>query len=199
MLRLFFGRIFLVLVIGLPCVACSARNNAATNSGERGSGAGANDSALPTTAPTPVSLAGPELLVADLHHVHHLTSGIYCGSAPETDEEFIALGALGIKTILTVDGSKPNADLAGKHGLRYVHLPVGYDGITRQRELEIGRAVRDLPGPFYIHCHHGLHRGPTGAVVAAMTVAGWTPEQAVAALHAIGTSPALSRPLRNSA
>ena len=139
---------------------------------------------VPTTGP-----AGPELQVADLHSVHELTPRIYCGSEPETDAEFSALAALGIRTILSVDGSKPNADLAEKHGFRYVHLPVGYDGITRRRQLEIGRAVRDLPGPFYIHCHHGLHRGPTGAVVAAMTVDGWTPAQAVAALREIGTSP----------
>jgi hypothetical protein len=26
--------------------------------------------------------------------------------------------------------------------------------------------VRDLPGPIYIHCHHGKHRGPAAAAIA---------------------------------
>jgi protein tyrosine phosphatase (PTP) superfamily phosphohydrolase (DUF442 family) len=145
----------------------------------------------PATAPTTAASSpiGPELKVADLHNVHALTPRLLCGSGPETDEEFKALAARGIKTVISVDGSKPNADIAEKYGLRYVHLPVGYDGISRERELEIGRAVRDLPGPFYIHCHHGQHRGPTGAVVAAMTTEGWTADQAIAALHVFGTSP----------
>jgi hypothetical protein len=29
----------------------------------------------------------------------------------------------------------------------------------------IARAARDLPGPVYIHCHHGKHRGPAAAAV----------------------------------
>lgn len=140
--------------------------------------------AAPTSQP-----AGHEIEAGDLHNVHGLTPSIFCGSVPDTDESFKALAAMGIRTVLSVDGSKPCVDLAGKYGLRYVHLPFGYDGIPRRREIEIIRAVRDLPGPFYIHCHHGLHRGPTAAVIAAEALAGWTPDQAVAALRQIGTSP----------
>ena len=144
------------------------------------------------SSPTPTSQpaaqpAGPKLQVADLHNVHRLTPTLYCGSVPDSDAQFAALAALGIKTIITVDGAKPSVDLADKHGMRYVHLPFGYDGIPRQRELEIARAVRDLPGPIYVHCHHGIHRGPAAAVVAAEAVAGWSSEQAVAALHQLGT------------
>ena len=138
----------------------------------------------PTTNPV-----GPELVVADLHNVHALTPRLFAGSEPRTAAQFAALRKLGIKTIISVDGSRPAADLAEKFGFRYVHLPFGYDGVPRDRELEIGRAVRDLPGPFYIHCHHGQHRGPTGAVIAAMTCGGWTANEAVAALQVFGTSP----------
>jgi hypothetical protein len=42
-------------------------------------------------------------------------------------------------------------------------LPVGYDGISRDRALQLARAVRELPGPVYIHCHHGQHRGRAAA------------------------------------
>jgi hypothetical protein len=97
-----------------------------------------------------------------------------------------------VKTIITVDGGKPDLDLAQKFGMRYVHLPIGYNGMTRERQLEIGRAVRDLPGPVFIHCHHGKHRGPTAAVVALMISEGWTTTQAVTAMKIVGTSPTYS-------
>ncbi len=41
-----------------------------------------------------------------------------------------------------------------------------HGGISRDQSLTIARAVQDLPGPVFIHCHHGKHRGPTAAVMA---------------------------------
>jgi hypothetical protein len=32
-----------------------------------------------------------------------------------------------VKTIVSVDGGKPDVETARKHGIRYVHLPIGYD------------------------------------------------------------------------
>jgi hypothetical protein len=56
--------------------------------------------------------------------------------------------------------------MARKFGLQYVHLPIGYDGVPREQGLRIAKAVRDLPGRVYLHCHHGKHRGPAAAAVA---------------------------------
>ena len=64
------------------------------------------------------------------------------------------------------DGARPDVQLAEKFGLRYVHLPHGYNGISESRAAELAKAVRDLDGPIYIHCHHGKHRSPTAATVA---------------------------------
>jgi hypothetical protein len=50
--------------------------------------------------------------------------------------------------------------------MRYVHLPVGYDGVPEYQGRRIAKAVRDLPGAVYVHCHHGKHRGPAAAAVA---------------------------------
>ena len=47
------------------------------------------------------------------------------------------------------------------------------------------RAVRDLPGSVYIHCHHGLHRGPTAAALALISIDGWSNENAIAAMKEI--------------
>jgi hypothetical protein len=71
-----------------------------------------------------------------------------------------------VKTVISVDGARPDVEGARRYGLRYVHLPMGYDGVRREQTLHLARAVRDLPGAFYVHCHHGQHRGPTAAAVA---------------------------------
>jgi protein tyrosine phosphatase (PTP) superfamily phosphohydrolase (DUF442 family) len=116
------------------------------------------------TEPRP---AAPEKVEAKgLHNVVRLSDRLYSGSSPEGDEGFESLRELGIKTVITVDGAKPDVGRAHKFGLRYVHLPIGYDGVPEGQGLRIAKAVRDLPGPVYVHCHHGKHRGPAAAAVA---------------------------------
>jgi protein tyrosine phosphatase (PTP) superfamily phosphohydrolase (DUF442 family) len=101
-----------------------------------------------------------------LHNVYRITDKLYSGSSPEGEVGFRSLRQLGVKTVLSVDGARPEVALARRFGLRYVHLPIGYDGVPREQALRIARAVRDLPGPVYLHCHHGKHRGPAAAAVA---------------------------------
>src|SRR6516164_9740614 len=86
-----------------------------------------------------------------LHNVYRITDKLFSGSSPEGDEGFRSLHELGIKTVISVDGARPDVGSAHKYGIRYVHLPFGYDGIPRQRVVALAKAVRDLPGPFYIH------------------------------------------------
>jgi protein tyrosine phosphatase (PTP) superfamily phosphohydrolase (DUF442 family) len=115
----------------------------------------------PPPAPQKVTVAG-------LHNVFRLSAQLYCGSGPEGASSFAALKQLGVKTIVSVDGAKPAVAAAKKYGLRYVHIPVGYNGISRDHGLQLAKAVKYLSGPFYIHCHHGKHRGPAAAAVALM-------------------------------
>ena len=87
-----------------------------------------------------------------------------------------------------MDGAKPDAAVAERHGLRYVHLPVGYDGIPDERAHLLARAVRDLPGPVYVHCHHGKHRGPAACAAALLCLdPAWTAERAERWLTTAGT------------
>ena len=44
----------------------------------------------------------------------------------------------------------------------------------------IAGAVAALPGPVFVHCHHGMHRGPAAAAVCAMSKEGWDRRQALA-------------------
>src|SRR5205814_1359060 len=82
-----------------------------------------------------------------LHNVFRVTGRLYSGSSPEDDAGFRSLQRLGIRTVITVDGARPDVERARRFGLRYVHLPIGYDGVPEARAYQLARAVRDLPGP----------------------------------------------------
>jgi hypothetical protein len=84
----------------------------------------------------------------------------------------------------------PDVEAAERAGMHYVHIPIGYDGMTSDEEARIVKAVTDSPGPVYVHCHHGLHRGPAAAAVARMVLDGIDNPTAVAGLKASGCSPA---------
>ncbi len=114
---------------------------------------------------------------------------VLSGGLPEGDEGFAELKQLGVKTVISVDGAPPDVETARRHGLRYVHLPHGYDGISAERTRELAKAVLELPGPVYIHCHHGKHRSPAAAAVACITSGLVPPQQARSILETAGTSP----------
>ena len=72
---------------------------------------------------------------------------VISGGLPENDAVFQELQSLGVKTIISVDGAKPDVKTAARYGLRYIHLPHGYDGMPNNRVKELAKAVRDLTGP----------------------------------------------------
>ena len=125
-----------------------------------------------------------------LHNLIRVSDKLLSGSSPDGPTGFATLTALGVKTVISVDGSTPDVAEAERHGIRYVHLPVGYDGIPREQALKLAKAVRDLPGPVYVHCHHGKHRGPAAcAAIQLLLDPAFTPEQAENLLREAGTDP----------
>lgn len=126
--------------------------------------------------------------ISGVHNSFRASTNIYSGNAPENDAAFAAIAKLGVKTIISVDGSKPDVTTAQKYGLRYIHLPYGYDGIPTNRVAELAKVATTEPGPFYVHCHHGKHRGPAAVAVMCLSAAGWTTNQAVAWLREAGTA-----------
>ncbi len=141
--------------------------------------------APPDPPPTPVRVGA-----AGLHNVFRIGDRVFSGGSPEGDAGFASLRQLGVRTVLSVDGAVPDVTGAKKHGLRYVHVPIGYDGISRDKALAIVKAVRELPGPVYVHCHHGMHRGPAAASCALLALEpGFTPARAEAWMREAGTDP----------
>jgi protein tyrosine phosphatase (PTP) superfamily phosphohydrolase (DUF442 family) len=123
-----------------------------------------------------------------LHNVFRVHATVLSGGQPHGEGGFEALRELGVKTVISVDGARPDVELAKKYGLRYVHLPHGYDGVPEERARELAKAVRDLEGPVYIHCHHGKHRSPAAAAVACVAAGLIAPESALLILEVAGTS-----------
>ena len=113
---------------------------------------------------------------------------VISGGQPDGEQAYLELTKLGVKTIISVDGAKPDVAIAQKHGLRCVHLPHGYNGIPQERIEELAKAVRDFEGPIYIHCHHGKHRSPAAAAVACVSAGMIEPAAGLAILKLAGTS-----------
>jgi protein tyrosine phosphatase (PTP) superfamily phosphohydrolase (DUF442 family) len=126
---------------------------------------------------------------AHLPNAIQIHDKVISGGQPDGEEAFQELQERGIKTIISVDGAKPDLELAKKHGLKYIHLPHSYDGVPEQRGYELAKAVRDFEGPIYIHCHHGKHRSPAAAAVACVTVGLIEPAMASSILQLAGTNP----------
>jgi protein tyrosine phosphatase (PTP) superfamily phosphohydrolase (DUF442 family) len=114
---------------------------------------------------------------------------VISGGLPADQRAFQELQEMGVKTIISVDGAMPDVELATQFGMRYIHLPHGYDGISAERVKELAKAIRELEGPIYIHCHHGRHRSPAAAATACVTAGFIEPHSGVALLRFAGTSP----------
>ncbi|MBX6311951.1 MAG: hypothetical protein IRY99_03375 [Isosphaeraceae bacterium] len=132
----------------------------------------------------------PERLeIQGIENAFRLSPRLYSGGEPRGAEALSALKELGIRTVISVDGATPDVEAARKLGIRYVHLPIGYDGVPSEQAVKLVKAVKTLPGPVYVHCHHGKHRGPAAAAVCGLATEGWTKEQALAWMKQVGTSP----------
>lgn len=178
-------------------------------------GTNAAAASAPAVAPAPAGVAGSPPAVAPpnlaeaghgpaagpsgadaeaaklVHNYFRVSPNLASGASPESDADFAALAKAGIKSIVSVDGAKPPVELAKRHGLRYVHVPIGYDGISAATALELAKTFATLheAGPIFVHCHHGRHRGPAACSIARMVVDGVSADAAVAWMKQAGTDP----------
>ncbi len=131
---------------------------------------------------------GEPINVMGVENVFRVTTTLYSGSEPEGDAAFSELAKLGVKTILSVDGSEPDVEAARKFGLLYIHLPLGYGGVSKIRIAELTKLGASTNGPFFVHCHHGKHRGPAAVAIMCLASENWTSDRAEAWLREAGTS-----------
>lgn len=124
---------------------------------------------------------------AGLHNTFRIGDRLYSGSEPATEEDFAALKAAGITTIVSVDGTEPHLEIVQSLGMRYIHIPIGYDQVDEHAVKCMARIAREIDGPIYLHCHHGKHRGPAAAAVLAQLQGVFDAQQATAFMQAAGT------------
>lgn len=137
----------------------------------------------------PLPVKGVSRIASEsIHNFFRVTTNLYSGSSPEGEGGYAQLAKLGVRTIISVDGARPDLEAARRHGLRYVHLPHGYDGIQTNVQRQLIQAVRSLPGPVFVHCHHGKHRGPAAAAIICLGTESWPIARAELWLHAAGTA-----------
>ena len=137
-----------------------------------------------------VSLTAVDVVADDypgLHNVNRAGASLLVGSQPEGEEAFRKLKELGVQTIVSVDGAQPDVALAKKYGLRYIHIPIGYDGISRESALAMVRVTKEAKGLTYVHCHHGKHRGPAAAAVMCLAAGTASKQEALDLMKRAGT------------
>ncbi|MDP7015507.1 MAG: hypothetical protein QGG36_06890 [Pirellulaceae bacterium] len=113
---------------------------------------------------------------------------ILSGAEPKSEAAFAEIRKLGVEIIVSVDASRPQIELARRHGLRYVHIPIGYDRIERDAAESLQRVIEEATGRVYFHCHHGRQRGPAAAAIAHVAAGAPAGKAALRVLRAAGTS-----------
>jgi protein tyrosine phosphatase (PTP) superfamily phosphohydrolase (DUF442 family) len=118
-----------------------------------------------------------------LANVYALSASIVSGGEPLEAASFDHLAKWGVRTIISVDGKAPDADAAESRGMRYVHIPLRYSGMSNLQIEQLTKTFRELEAPFYVHCYHGVHRGPAAAALGRVVRDGASREQAMAEMR----------------
>lgn len=148
----------------------------------------------PRPKPSPPTLvpggSGTEVVVLPgIENGRRIGPRLWSGGEPSGDAAFAALAAHGVRVLVSVDGARPDLEAARRHGLRYVHVPIGYEGVPRWAAEELAALASGQEGGVFVHCHHGRHRGPTAAAIVARAAGAWDGAAANAWQREAGTSP----------
>ena len=127
--------------------------------------------------------------LASIENAFQLGPRLWSGGEPLGDSAFAALAAAGVRTVVSVDGARPDIEAARRHGLNYVHIPIGYDGVPPEAAAALASLSATKAGGIFIHCHHGKHRGPSAAAIVARASGAWNAPTAEAWQKLAGTSP----------
>jgi protein tyrosine phosphatase (PTP) superfamily phosphohydrolase (DUF442 family) len=139
------------------------------------------DDAQPKATPQPSP-------IQSIENVWQVGPPLISGGEPGQTLGLQELKARGVKSLISVDGGPPPVAQARQLGLKYAHIPIGYDGISPEKQALLVQAFAQLPKPIYIHCHHGRHRGPAAAAIMARFGLGWSADEATAFMVKAGTA-----------
>lgn len=93
-----------------------------------------------------------------MNRFRQLEDSMLLGPQP-TDQDLQLAQQQGIKTIidfrLPSETPAPNAELASRHGMDYVNIPVNKASLSMAQIDELDRVMQEKNGPFLIHCASG--------------------------------------------
>jgi protein tyrosine phosphatase (PTP) superfamily phosphohydrolase (DUF442 family) len=105
-------------------------------------------------ADRPVSW-GQSIAKPGLPNFHKINDHLYRGAQP-SDEGFVQLKAMGIRTVVNLRSFHSDRDACGLNDLEYVHL---YDKAWHPEDEDVAKflvVVIDQPRqPVFVHCQHG--------------------------------------------
>ena len=140
----------------------------------------------PVPPSPPIAILRRVLDDAHLHNVFRIHEKVLSGAARRR-RRISAVGIVGSENRYQRRWRQARCRAGQKHGLSLCAFAVWLRWHPEERR-ELAKAVRDLDGPIYIHCHHGKHRSPAGAAVACVAAGSIAPENALGILQAAGTS-----------
>jgi hypothetical protein len=147
-----------------------------------------------TTANNAQLLAENESLIEAFRIAYeHDGLTVYSGGTPTDAGALEHLASLGVTTIISVDATSPKADAIESLGMRSVHVPMSYSGVPTDCQSAVAKAIRQSEGAVFIHCHHGLHRGPTAAAAGLIALGYITPADGFESMQQAGTSEAYEK------
>jgi protein tyrosine phosphatase (PTP) superfamily phosphohydrolase (DUF442 family) len=86
----------------------------------------------------------------------------YRGGIPWSETGYEKLKEMGVKTIISVVPDDTERAMAQAFGLTLVEIPFDKAaGVSKELLDKYLAALDTQPGPFYVHCHGGTHRGGT--------------------------------------
>jgi protein tyrosine phosphatase (PTP) superfamily phosphohydrolase (DUF442 family) len=120
-----------------------------------------------------------KLRIEGITNTYRLSPRIITGGQPESEAGFAELQKLGVKTIVSVTDATPDKETAKRYGMKYVHVPMDYEGVSPEQRKRILGAATETSGPVYIHCNSGRNRGATAAAICLIGVEGRSNEEAI--------------------
>lgn len=116
-----------------------------------------------------------------IYNFGKVSDDYYRGAQP-TGNDYAALAALGVKTVVNLtngeDGDAGERELVERQGMRYVNIPMTTRKPPTDTEIAAFLAAVDEEGAVYVHCVGGRHRTGVMTAVYRMTRDGLTGAQA---------------------
>ncbi len=131
----------------------------------------------PASEPEPRPAAWAQAVPGvELGNLHLMGTDIYRSAQPEEDQ-WTAVEALGIRTVLNLRSQ--HEDQAAGRKLDLLHVPMKAGRIRDEEVAAALRIVRDAERPLLIHCRHGSDRTGCICALARILFEGWSREDAI--------------------